>query len=193
MMLISFFQSDPKSTGPTVNVAAPSASPTAPPPVQAPVPAPVQTPAVGVTAIPSGVSVYNPDGNGDNPGRAKYAIDGDPGTVWRTDQYRQQLPALKSGVGLLVGFPSAINLSQVKIDADSPGTKVEIRAADSNNPDLASTRVIGSADLNGPETIVSLPQPQRAQYVIIWITQLGNGGAGKLVSQIGELIFTSAG
>jgi hypothetical protein len=193
MMLISFFQSDPKSTGPTVNVAAPSASPTAPPPVQAPVPAPVQTPAVGVTAIPSGVSVYNPDGNGDNPGRAKYAIDGDPGTVWRTDQYRQQLPALKSGVGLLVSFPSAINLSQVKIDADSPGTKVEIRAADSNNPDLASTRVIGFADLNGPETIVSLPHPQRAQYVIIWITQLGNGGAGKLVSQIGELIFTSAG
>ena len=111
----------------------------------------------------------------------------------RTNAQRRELAGRQSGVGLLVSFPSAINLSQVKIDADSPGTKVEIRAADSNNPDLASTRVIGSADLNGPETIVSLPQPQRAQYVIIWITQLGNGGAGKLVSQIGELIFTSAG
>jgi cytoskeletal protein RodZ len=195
MLLISFFQTDPTSTGPKLNVAAPSStSQAAPPPQQSQTstPPPRSTPPTGQAVTPAGVSVYNPDGTGDSPNRAKNAIDGDPGTVWRTDQYQQQLPALKSGVGLLVDLKSKVNLSQVKIQADSPGTKVEIRVADSKNPQLAATRVVGSGDLSGLETTINLQQPQQTQYVIIWITQLANTG-GKFVSQIGDLSFTASG
>ena len=49
------------------------------------------------------------------------------------------------------------------------------------------------ADLNDAETTVTLQQPVQAQYVIIWITQLGEGDGGKFISEIGELTFTAAG
>jgi hypothetical protein len=195
LMLISFFQSDSTSTGPTVNVAAPSAPGTPGAPTgQASSQAPAAPPPAAVTPVtPTGVTVYNPDGKGDAPNRAKNAIDGKPDTVWRTDQYNQQFPGLKSGVGLLATFTNPINLAQLKIDANSKGTKVEIRTADNKNPDLAQTKVIGNADLNDPETTITLQQPARAQYVIIWITQLGDGGSGKWVSEIGDLTFAAAG
>lgn len=196
LMLISFFQADPAATGPTVNVAAPSAS--APPPGDPTGQAPAQTsapppPAAGAEVKPTNVTVYNPDGKGDAPNRAKNAIDGKPDTVWRTDQYNQQFPVLKTGVGLIATFKDPVNLTQLKIVADSPGTKIEIRTADDKNPDLAATKVVGGADLNGPETTVTLQQPAKAQYVIVWITKLGDVGGGKFLSQIGDLTFTAAG
>ncbi|MEC3974630.1 protein kinase family protein [Amycolatopsis sp. H20-H5] len=194
LMLINAFQGDSKASGPAINVAAPSetsapAQPPAQPPSSNPAPPPAST---GQAATPDSVNIYNPDGKGDYPSRVKNTIDGDPGTVWRTDQYQQQLPALKSGVGLIVNFKDAITLSQVKITANSPGTKVEIRTADSKDPDLDSTKVVGTGDLSSGETTIALSSPQQGQYFLIWITQLGGGDTGKFVSEIGELAFLPA-
>jgi hypothetical protein len=191
MLAISFFQNDP-STGPAINVAAPT--PASAPPHSAPPPAsssPAGQPQLGAAVKPANMNVYNPDGNGDNTSRAKQTIDGDPTSFWRTDQYNQQFPTIKQGVGLLASFSGPINLAKVTITANSPGTVVELRLADSANPDLASTRVVGTATLNGPTTDITLQQPQQAQYVIVWLTQLGHSGA-KYQSQISELSFVPA-
>ncbi|WP_027928270.1 protein kinase family protein [Amycolatopsis benzoatilytica] len=194
LMLINLFQGDGKATGPTINVASSSAPA---PPKQSSQPPPVnQQPSgavkVGDPVAPASAAVYNPEGSGDNPGRAKNTIDGDPGTVWKTDQYQQQLPTLKPGVGIVVSFDNPANITQVKISADSPGTKVEIRAADSKNPKLDDTKVVGSGDLNGPDTTITLQQPTQSQYFIVWITQLGDNGGNGFLSQIGELSFLPA-
>lgn len=190
MLAISFFQNDPTS-GPAINVAAPTAT-AAPPQNQAPPPSSSTGQAqTGAPAAPAGISVYNPDGDGDNTSRASKTIDGDPTSFWRTDQYNQQFPTIKQGVGLIANFTGPINLAKVTIAADSPGTTVEIRVADSPHPDLASTRAVGTATLNGTTTDITLQQPTRAQYVIVWITQLGHSG-GKYQSQIGELTFLPA-
>jgi hypothetical protein len=191
MLAISFFQSDPAASGPKVNVAA-SSSPAAPAPAKSVAP-PAAPPAakVGAPVDPASASVYNPDGKGDNTSRAKNTIDGDPGTVWKTDDYQQQLPALKSGVGLVMSFDDSIKLSQVKITADSPGTKVEIRTADSKNPDLADTKVVGTGDLTSGDTTITLSAPTDGQYFIVWITQLG-GVPGKFNSEIGDVSFLPA-
>jgi hypothetical protein len=191
LMLISFFQNDPTSSGPKVNVASPSAS--APPAAPSGVVPPQAPPAAaGQPVTPATVSVYNPGGNGDNPTRARNTIDGKTSTFWRTDQYNQQFPVLKQGVGLVVTFTDAVNLSQVKINGDTKGTKVEIRTADGTSPQLADTKVVGSGDLNDPETTITLPQPQQTKYVIVWITQLGTGNGGKFVTQIDDMSFTAA-
>lgn len=187
MMAISFFQDDPSSGGPPVNVAesttsAPPAEPTEPQ-SQAP-----PEGAVGDPVAPASIEVYNPEGVGDNEGRTGLAVDGDPGTVWRTDQYQQQLPALKPGVGLIAGFEESINLSEVRIEADSPGTKVEILVADSPDAPLADTRKVAETELSGGQQEISLDQPVQSQYVIVWITEL-SGPEGKFVSEIGELEF----
>ncbi len=196
MMAISFFQDNPNSSGPAINVAQPTATAAppntqaAPPPVNnnPPPPGPAQP---GAPVKPSSAAVYNPDGDGDNTSRAKNLIDGDPGTTWRTDQYNQQFPTIKQGVGIVASFDDPVNLSKVTIAGGSPGTVVELRSADSKNPDLNSTHVLGSATLNGPSTDITLPQPQQGQYFIIWITQLTSTG-GKYQSQIGELTFLPA-
>ncbi|TNC27261.1 protein kinase family protein [Amycolatopsis alkalitolerans] len=191
MLAISFFQDSP-NTGPPINVAAPTTT-AAPPSSAAPPPAssPAGQPKIGAPVEPASATVYNPDGSGDNTSRAKYLIDGNPGTSWRTDQYRQQLPTIKTGVGILASFDNPINLAKVTIAGGSEGTQVELRAADSNDPDFGSTHVLGTATLNGPSTDITLPQPQSGQYFIIWITHL-SGDGGKYQSQIGELTFLPA-
>lgn len=189
MMAISFFQDD-SATGPAVNLAEPPAS-SAPPASSEPEPTPSPSPAVGEPVAPAGVEVYNPGGVGDNEDDAGNAVDGDPATIWRTDEYQQQLPALKAGVGLIATFDESINLSEVRIEADSPGTKVEIRVADEPNPALDATRKVGEATIDGAETEIALDQPVQARYVIVWITKL-SGSAPEHASEIGELRFLPA-
>ncbi|NIH86296.1 protein kinase family protein [Amycolatopsis granulosa] len=192
MLAISFFQDDPGTGGPPINVANPTTPVSAPAGSSSVAPPPSGGQAqIGAAVGPSSVTVYNPDGNGDNTSRARNTVDGDPGTIWRTDQYRQQFPAIKEGVGLLASFDKPINLAKVTIAANSPGTTVEIRLASSRDPELADTRVVGTATLNGATTDITLAQPQQAQYVIVWITKLSDTDKG-FQSQIGELTFLPA-
>ncbi|MEU5258555.1 protein kinase family protein [Amycolatopsis sp. NPDC021455] len=194
LMLINAFQGDSKVSGPTINVADPPASsqPAGQPPASAPPPSSAQPPAVGAPVAPQSVAVYNPDGQGDYPGRAKYAIDGKPETVWRTEKYKQQLPAVKQGVGLIVAFKDPITLSQVKVSGGTPGTKVEIRSATSKNPDFADTKVVGNGDLKDGDTTIPLAQPTQGEYFVLWITQLGDAD-GQFMTQIADLAFLPAG
>ncbi|PRX47702.1 hypothetical protein B0I33_105282 [Prauserella shujinwangii] len=195
MMAISFFQDDPSASGPAVNLADPTPTQQQPPPGQnqdqprSPAPDPAAT---GDPVPPAEVTVYNPEGEGDGVANAGRAVDGDPATIWRTDQYRQQFPAFKSGVGLVATFDQPIDLSKVKVTADSPGTTVEIRTADSPDPQLDDTRVVASGTLEDIETELSLQQPASTQYVIVWITQLSSDG-DQYVSEFGELQFLPAG
>lgn len=194
MMLINLFQGESKSSGPKMNVAAsssqvvPPSGEQQPPPAQKP-----PAPAVGAAVKPSAVAVYNPGSKGDSPGKARNATDGDAVTSWKTDQYDEQFPVLKDGVGLVVTFKDPINLSQVKIDAASAGSKVEIRSADKKNPKLDETKVVGSGDLAAGESTIALQQPQQGQYFIIWITQLGEDDKGKFITELKELTFLPAG
>lgn len=192
MLAISFFQDSPAG-GPPINVAQPTTTAALPTTTAAP-PPPAIPPGqsqIGAAVAPSSAAVYNPDGDGDNTSRARNLIDGDPGTTWRTDQYRQQFPAIKQGVGIVASFGNPINLAKVTITGGSANTVVELREADSKNPDIGSTRVLGTATLSGPTTDITLPQPQQGQYFILWITQLTSSG-GKYQSQIGELTFLPA-
>jgi len=194
LMLINTFQGDSKASGPTINVADPPASsqPAGQQPPAPSSPAPNPSPAVGAEVKPQSVAVYNPKGKGDNTARAKYAIDGQAETVWRTEKYRQQLPAVKPGIGLIVVFQNPINLSQVKIAGGTPGTKVEIRSATEKNPDLADTKVVGNGDVTGADTTIALAQPTQGEFFIVWITQLGDAD-GQYMTEIADLSFLPAG
>ncbi|OLZ59910.1 hypothetical protein BS330_06060 [Amycolatopsis keratiniphila subsp. nogabecina] len=193
MMLINLFQGESKSSGPKINVAASSSQVAPPPGEQQPPAQKPPAPTVGAAVKPSAVAVYNPGSKGDSPGKARNATDGDSVTSWKTDQYDEQFPVLKDGVGLVVTFKDPINLSQVKIDAANAGSKVEIRSADKKNPKLDETKVVGSGDLAAGESTIALQQPQQGQYFIIWITRLGEDDKGKLVTELKELTFLPAG
>lgn len=176
-VLIDFFGEDTGSSGTTVQV--PPTTEGAPPP-ETPVPAgPLDT---------AGVTVFNVGGTPDNPRKARFAVDSDPETEWTTDQYKEQFPALKPGVGLMASFADSVRFASVTVDSPSPNTVVQIRTSPSPEPTLEETKVIGEATLQPGQTEIQLANAEPTQYLLIWITHLGDGNE----SALAEVTFTMA-
>ncbi|MGB3442855.1 MAG: protein kinase family protein [Actinophytocola sp.] len=170
-LLIDFFSEDTSGGGNAVVVEQPTPSDGNEPP-PAPKPAgPIQ---------PASVEVFNIGGTPDNPRRAGLATDGDPGTEWRTDTYEQQFPVLKPGVGLMASFAESVQFASVVIDSPSPDTVVQIRTAPSGEPKIEDTKIIGQATLQGGKTEIQLASAEPTQYLLVWITQLGEGNKSSL-------------
>ncbi|MEV0356132.1 lipid II flippase MurJ [Nocardia sp. NPDC050697] len=142
----------------------------------------------GAPVPATAVGVFSPEGTPDGTGNADAVIDRDPASTWRTDQYFQQFPALKKGVGLLATLPTPARLSSVAIESPSAGTTVEIRTSPTDSPTLDQTQLIGSARLENGVTDIPVRTDQAARYVLVWITGLGNDG-GRFQTAIGELRF----
>jgi len=147
--------------------------------------------ASGVPVPVAEVDVFSPQGTPDGVSSVNAVLDDDPATVWRTDQYFQQFPALKKGVGLIATLPSPAKLTNVSILSPTPGTAVEIRTAPTNSPTLDQTQLIGSAVLADGITEIAVSADQSARYVLVWITGLGNEGS-QFQSSIADLRFDAA-
>ncbi|HTK61695.1 MAG TPA: hypothetical protein VL595_04930 [Pseudonocardia sp.] len=136
-------------------------------------------------------SVYDPTGQPDNPTQVWRALGADPKAGWSTDTYLQPFPALKPGVGIMVGFAGPVQLTSLRITSPSSGSELEVRSAVSPTSPLAETAVMASTRLQAGETAVSLADSQPVTYVLVWITKLGGGGDDNL-TEISNLRFTRA-
>jgi hypothetical protein len=180
-LLVGFFSDDSATVGGPTAVATQPANPNGGANAAPPQPAgPIQ---------PAAVNVYNIKGDPDNAKRANSAADGNQRTAWKTSKYKQQFPVFKPGIGLIAAFAEPLKFAKVSIDSPSAGTKVEIRTAPSDKPELADTKLIGEATLSAGRTEISLSNAEPTQYVIIWITQLGDGN----ISEVAEVGFVRAG
>ncbi|WP_316573237.1 murein biosynthesis integral membrane protein MurJ [Nocardia canadensis] len=169
--------------GLTSSVAPPSAAPPA-----------GQTPAAPPTSVPvpvTGAAVFSPEGTPDGAAGAGAVLDQNPATVWRTDQYFQQFPALKKGVGLLATLPTPAKLTNVSIASPSAGSTVEIRTSPTETPTLDQTQLIGSAKLVDGVTDIAVQTDQAARFVLVWITGLANSG-GQFQTAIADVRFDAA-
>ncbi|WP_324194481.1 murein biosynthesis integral membrane protein MurJ [Nocardia blacklockiae] len=144
-----------------------------------------------VPVRPTAATVFSPEGTPDSPAAVASVLDGNPTTVWHTDQYFQQFPALKKGVGVVATLGSPSKLSKVIIDSPSPGTVVEVRTSPTATPTLDQTQLIGQATLADGATEIPLRAGQPARYVLIWITSLANSG-GQFQTSIADLRFDAA-
>jgi hypothetical protein len=174
-----------ESGGPPIVVAGEPVQPDQGQPQVAPAPA---GPAVGGLAV----EVYDQGGDPDNADRAARIIDHDPATAWGTSTYYQQFPAYRQGVGIMVSFASAVQLSELTIDSPSRGTVVEVRSAPSTDSPLSETEKIAEVTLGNGRTPVSLAGSQPVEHVLLWVTKL-SGGDGGYSSEIGEVEFRRAG
>ncbi len=139
----------------------------------------------------AGAQVFDNTGDRDNAGRVSAVVDGNPATAWRTFTYRQQFPALKPGVGVMVSFASPVQLSDLAIWSSSRGTELELRAAPSADAALAATVPITRVTLRPGTTEVALGDSQPVNHVLVWIVKLGGGG-DQHASEISELVFRRA-
>lgn len=142
----------------------------------------------GGRAAVAGVELYGERGGGDNAARVARVIDGDLASSWSTSTYRQQLPALKPGVGIMISFVSPVQLSGLSISSPSAQSRVEIRSAPTVRAAFGETVPVASVVLKDGRTPVSLTQSQPVQYVLVWIDRLGRDN-GEFVTQIDELEF----
>jgi len=131
----------------------------------------------GPIVKPERATVFSPGGTPDHAGEAALAIDGDGGTSWPTDTYRDAtpFPAFKEGVGLVLHLSEPTALSEVTIDVPSTGTEAQIRAADSATPtDLSdTTELTPSVALQPGENTIPVDNRTRTSDVLVWITKLG--------------------
>ncbi len=145
----------------------------------------------GVPVRPTSATVFSPEGTPDSPGTISAVLDGNPTTVWHTDQYFQQFPALKKGVGVVSTLGSPSKLNKVTIESPSPGTVVEVRTSPTATPTLDQTQLIGQATLADGATDIPLRADQPARYVLVWITSLANSG-GQFQTSIADIRFDAA-
>jgi hypothetical protein len=137
----------------------------------------------------------------------KKTVDGDPATVWRTDQYKDDahFGTLKSGMGLIFDLGSEKRVASVKVQLATPGATLELRAGSATPGDTGAysltTTEGGVFKVNGADlalvgevkqdagTTVVLPGPpdSAVRYLAIWITKLPQIGAGKYQVGIQEV------
>jgi len=182
VQIVGFFSDEPsKGGGPTVVINQPGSNGQT---VPAPAPAgPVQ---------PGSIGVYDVTNQPDNANQASRAVDNNVSTFWRTDNYFQQFPTMKPGLGLMGSFAEPVRLASITITSPSKMTHVEIRVASSPDAPLEETKIIGVADLSDGQTQIQLNEHEPTSHVLIWITQLSNTGSGKNQTEIREVLYTRA-
>jgi len=131
----------------------------------------------GPIVTPESATVFSPGGSPDHPDQASLAIDGKSDTSWPTDIYQDAapFPAFKQGVGLMLQLPSPTALSEVTIDVPSSGTEVQIRAADSAQPNSLSdtTELTPDVALQPGENTITVDNQTETSNVLVWISKLG--------------------
>jgi hypothetical protein len=124
---------------------------------------------------------YDPQGDGaEHTSSVPEAVDGDSGTYWDTEHYRD-LKLEKPGVGFVLDTGGTKTLRRVVLTTDTPGLKAQIRGGDSAEgpfPDtLSPVKTIASS------TAIPL-KPQAVRYVLVWITELPPGSDTAHVNEV---------
>ncbi len=144
-------------------------------------------PAAGGTRLDPGTpSDFDPhfDGTEDSTGLAE-AIDDDPLTTWKTDDYENPLSAYKPGVGILFDLGRSVDVERVEITTPDDDMGLALLAGESAPDTEDDLEEIGSVQTEAGT--LTFEAGVAARYWLVWITDLPGGGGG--VGNIGEVRF----
>lgn len=139
--------------------------------------------------LPDGAQVWSAVRAPDNADDAGLAVDADPNTFWSTDGYRAPFGDPGNGIGVLVSFAKAVDLSAVWVATPQPGAVVEIRTPPEGDGTLASTRVLGSDVLRVGVNDIGVDAPPGLRQVLVWIAELAPTGT-QFEADIAEIGFS---
>jgi hypothetical protein len=118
----------------------------------------------------TGAGAYDPSGDfAEHDDEAPNAVDGDAGTYWKTETYRDGLA--KDGVGLLLDARAAKAVSSLRVVTDTPGFTAEIKDGNSQAGPFETV----SAPRTVSATTTFTLRNANARYYVVWITDLGGG------------------
>ncbi|MFI7274083.1 protein kinase family protein [Streptomyces sp. NPDC049879] len=156
------------------------------PPVEnndAPAPGPIEV---------SGVTELDPLGNAQAPERVGNVIDGDVGTEWRTSNYfGPGFANLKEGTGLVLDLGEVRPVSSLTVEALGD-TSMELRVADADATTAPSSAddFETVADGSGDSVTLTPESAVETQFVLVWLTDLPQGGDGNYRGRITEISVT---
>jgi hypothetical protein len=147
---------------------APTPTPTTPTPTQSPSPKPTHR---ARPLAPAGAQALGVGGVGDHAADAHLAIDGNPGTAWRTDHYTTAaFGNLYAGTGLLVDMGRPVTITSARIQfGPAHGGSFQLRVG--RYPSLSDLRPVAHGAASGVAR-PRLASPARGRYVLIWLTSL---------------------
>lgn len=121
---------------------------------------------------------FDPEGDGEENNEMSLAVvDGDPGTVWRTDRYRtREFGNLKDGLGLVVETADGGGERRLVIETPTPGWAATVHAAPTVGsglpawgPPVAEIAAAGEAEE------VVIPEGG-GRFLLVWFTRLPPSG-----------------
>ncbi|VEI13336.1 protein kinase family protein [Trueperella bialowiezensis] len=149
-------------------------------PAEPPAPEPTNPPAIAQATLVSpdaGMIAGTDPATLDNPSSVGNAVDGNPGTQWKTWTYVNASMAPMSGIGLHIELQDEAVVSEVVLDTQSTGGNIQIRDTVPDAP--SSGKVVAEGTLQAGETTFTLNEPLKTRSFIMWITELPKNGAGE--------------
>ena len=121
-----------------------------------------------------GARDYDPQGDQhENAAQVGAIVDGNGATVWVTETYFERNMRPKQGVGFWLDLGKVHRVERVEVDSPDSGWSAQVYASDTVPPTLAGwgPPVAQAQDLGSRATLTFDPA-RRAQYVLLWITNL---------------------
>lgn len=126
---------------------------------------------------------------------AKYAIDSNPSTSWKSQWYLSaQFGGTKTGAGLMINMGKPVRFSSVTVTFNTePGANVELLVGDSGTRSKANLHSMTSiASATSPTGTYTFHITSRAtgQYLVIWYTTLPpvQHGGGKFQAEVFNVV-----
>jgi transcriptional regulator with XRE-family HTH domain len=164
-----------------------SAAQSSPPPTPTSTPSPSPKPPPRTRPLaPAGAQALGFSGPGDDPANAHLAIDGNPGTAWRTDWYTSAaFGNLYPGTGLLVNMGRPVTITGARIRfGPARGGSFQLRVG--GRPSLSALRPVAHGIPAGVAR-VRLSSPAHGRYVLIWFTSLPVDPSGSWRASVYDL------
>lgn len=132
---------------------------------------------------------FDPAGDGgdarENPAQARYVMDGDPATAWRTERYGRSATFndRKPGAGVVVDLGEPRSVGWVVVNVGDGATSGEIRvprdlkAASAPIDTQASWERVGAFEAGTGEVQVRLDVPVTTRFVLVYLTSMPRDGA----------------
>ncbi|MFD7917942.1 protein kinase family protein [Streptomyces sp. NPDC059740] len=143
----------------------------------------VTTPSSAVQKLPiAGAQEYAPDESPQHPNQVDLTYDKNDSTSWDTKTYDDgpKLAPFKKGVGIVydLGADHKVSEAELKFRDSGPYTAVSLYAADSlsTNASVDSMKKLGAQTTEGNQAKVSLKNPEKARYIVVWITAVPKSG-----------------
>jgi flagellar basal body-associated protein FliL len=150
-----------------------------PPPASRPQQSASASPAAAAAVLkPVSASVFNVQGNTDDPSGAGLVLNPSAGQYWHTEYYLgyPQFGHLKSGVGLILDMGRQVRLSQLSIQfgtACCTHATVGIgNSSTQSQSSLNSFTTVSSSTTAAGNTVFNVTSNATGRYVLIWLTYL---------------------